>query len=100
MGLIQVVDIVEQCSSYESGVTLHHVLSGKLRTGERIDLSFKGVSTVSTSFVNAALIELLEEFDFETIKSMLRFIDTNRIINDTIKRRFTFEVQRLKQAVA
>jgi STAS-like domain of unknown function (DUF4325) len=100
MGLIQVLDVVEQCSSYESGVALHHVLSENIRAGESVELSFKGVSTVSTSFVNAALIELLEEFEFERIKSILRFVDTNRIINDTIKRRFAFEVQRMKQAVA
>jgi hypothetical protein len=100
MGLIHVVDIVEQCSSYENGVTLHRLLGEKLRSGENVVLSFKGVSAVSTSFVNAALIELLDEFDFETIKGKLAFTDTNRIINDTIKRRFTFEVQRTKKAVA
>jgi len=100
MGLINILDIVDQCSSPESGVKVHDVLKARLAAGERISLSFKGVSSVTTSFVNASLIELLDDFDFEVIKSTLTFLDTNRLINDTIKRRFAFEVQRLKQAVA
>jgi len=100
MGLINVLDIVDQCSSPENGEILHRVLKERLFAGERVALSFQGVSSVSTSFINTALIELLEEFDFEVIKSKLSFTDTNRIINETIKRRFTFEVQRMKRAVA
>ncbi len=100
MGLIAVTDIVEECSSYESGVKVYEAVKAQLAMGEQVSLSFKGISSVSTSFVNAAFIDLLQDFDFETIKSRLRFVDTNRAINDGIKRRFTFEVDRIKRAVA
>ncbi|MCB5015119.1 STAS-like domain-containing protein [Streptococcus mutans] len=62
-----------------------------LRAGEEVMVSFEGVSDVSTSFVNSAFINLLENFTFKTIKAKLSFIKSTIQINKLIKERFTFE---------
>lgn len=100
MGRINISDIVDHCASYENGKAVYDVIVARLLAGECVVLSFEGITSVSTSFVNAAFIELLGSMDFAVIKRQLSFSNTNKIINDTIKRRFAFEVQRLKQDVA
>lgn len=92
--VIRALDLVRQCYSQDDGQKVFDVLLPKLKRGERIELSFDGVDTVPSSFINTALIHLLDVLPFETIKSSLRFVNTTRQINDMIKSRFDFEVNR------
>jgi len=59
-----------------------------------IVLSFEGIDIVSSSFVNAALIPFIKLMGFDEIKRKFQFINTNKQINDMIKRRFQFEASR------
>jgi hypothetical protein len=92
--VIRALDLVRQCYSQDDGQKVFDVLLPRLKRGERIELSFDGVDTVPSSFINTALIHLLDVLPFETIKSSLRFVNTTRQINDMIKSRFDFEVNR------
>ncbi|PAE17307.1 hypothetical protein CHH91_04695 [Virgibacillus sp. 7505] len=99
MGFLKILDHVERCYSNEDGTVILNKLSEQLRRGENVELSFDKVDTVTSSFVNSALIELLEEYSFDQIKRNLKFVDTNSVINDMIKRRFFFEVKERKNLV-
>jgi uncharacterized protein DUF4325 len=62
--------------------------------GEQATVSFRGVDNVPSSFVNGAFVTLLDDFDFEFIKRHLSVIESNRSINQMIRRRLQFEAER------
>lgn len=92
--VIRALDLVRQCYSQDDGQKVFDVLLPKLKRGERIELSFDGVTTVPSSFINTALIHLLDVLPFETIRTNLKFVNTTRQINEMIKTRFDFELNR------
>lgn len=57
-------------------------------------VSFKGVTSLNSSFVNSAFIELLNDFDFSYIRQNLKFTNSTAQINSIIKNRFSFEVNK------
>ncbi|MFD1206614.1 STAS-like domain-containing protein [Sporosarcina contaminans] len=93
--VINVLDHVERCYSNEDGKVILDVLKRALKSGETVVLSFKGVNSLTSSFTNTALIELMNTFGFEYIKNHLRFINTNKHINEMIRQRFEFESKRI-----
>lgn len=97
MVVVNVLNHVERCYSNEDGTKIFKLLTKYLNKGEIVILSFEGVNSLTSSFTNTALIELLKEYDFNYIKNNLRFTNSNKNINEMIKHRFAFEVKRMKQ---
>ncbi|MFV8825722.1 STAS-like domain-containing protein [Thauera sp. WH-2] len=91
---IEVVRISPRCYTNEDGDKIHQHIYPLLKKGELVELSFKGIDVIPSSFANTALISLLEHFDFEYLKTHLFFKETSRQINDMIRTRFSFEVSR------
>lgn len=89
--VIRALDLVRQCYNHADGDIIYHAIEQRLLAGEDVTLSFEGVSTLPSSFVNAALIPLLSQFSFEQIKRRLRFAHTNSQMNAMIRSRFNFE---------
>ena len=56
-----------------------------------VTVSFDGVKTATSSFVNVAFVQLLSSYSFQDIKSRLRVVDLTRQINDMIKSRMERE---------
>ena len=100
MVTIKVLDHVERCYSNQDGAKIQHIILSHFTTGEKISVSFDGVDGVTSSFINTALIELLDHYDFSVIKTNLKFVKSNKQINEMIRSRFKFEVNRRKQLVA
>lgn len=96
--VIRALDIVPQCYTQDDGHKVFKVLLPKLQQGERVELSFEGVETVPSSFVNTSLIRLLDVIPFERIKTNLSFTNTTKQINEMIKTRFAFEVSGRRHA--
>jgi hypothetical protein len=92
--VIRALDIVTQCYSQEDGHKVYKAIAPLLSKGERIELSFEGVDVVPSSFVNTALIRLLDIVSFDRIRSNLRFVNTTKQINEMIKMRFDFEINK------
>lgn len=92
--VIKVLDYVDQCQSNSDGIVIHNIIKPKLDNGEEVVLSFEGVPSLPSSFVNSALISLLDEMPFERIKSLVRFAHTNSQMNSMIRDRFEFEIKR------
>lgn len=99
MGTIRVLEHVDQCYNSADGQVIHDIVLSALRSEESVTVSFHGVDSVPSSFVNSALIALLKDLPFTTIKGRLRFIDTNSQINDMIRSRFAFEVERRNRPI-
>jgi len=97
--LLRIIDHVNQCYSNGDGETIQNLLLKHFKDGEKVVISFQEIDSASSSFINSAFIELLERHDFDFIKSHLGFTDTSKSINDTIKGRFSFEVNNRKKLI-
>jgi len=90
--VIKVLDVVRDCQSWTSGDVLHKALLTAFNEGDaEVLISFEGVDDVPSAFVNAAFLPLLDSWDFQTIRTRLKIVNSTRQINDMIKRRLTFE---------
>lgn len=98
--VINVLDYVRYCYSHTDGQIIFNLIFPAIKRGEMVTVSFKGVNAVPSSFVNAAFINLLEYYTFETIRDKLKFASSTKQINEMIKRRFDFEVNHRKKMVA
>ena len=91
---LEVLSIVPHCLNGEDGEKVYAVIRAALDSGESVNISFEGVNSLPTSFVNAALLQLLSLYSMEEIKQRLFFSNTTKHINMTIRERFAFEVKR------
>ncbi len=96
MAIIKISDYVNQCYSNDDGQIIFELLKSKLESQETVQVSFEGFDIAASSFINSAFIQLLDNFSFETIKSMISFIHSNKSINDLIKLRFQSETKLLR----
>ncbi|WP_121603769.1 STAS-like domain-containing protein [Virgibacillus sp. Bac332] len=97
--VIKISNHVERCYSNEEGKIIQDIIKPYLKNDEPLTLSFEGVSGVTSSFVNTAFIELLDEFNFDLIKKNIKFVHTTRQINKMIKDRYEFEVKKRNDLV-
>lgn len=95
--VINVLDHVTHCYTQLDGQIISDLITSDLRGDGMTVVSFLGVYSVSSSFVNAAFISLLDDYSFDEIKSRLKFTDSTKQINEMIKKRFDFEVHKRPQ---
>jgi hypothetical protein len=86
--VIIALDHVPHCYTTKDGDALLRVLRSALSRADRIIVSFVGVGDVPSSFVNAALVPLLDQLSFDEIKRRLVIRDANPQIGDMVKRCF------------
>ena len=94
MVTIRVLDVVPRTFNNEDGREVHDAIREALAREEVVTLSFDGVDSVPSSFINSALITLLGELSFDDVRRRLRFVRTNSQINEMIRSRFIQEVDR------
>ncbi|MEK8128646.1 STAS-like domain-containing protein [Paenibacillus filicis] len=90
--MIRVLDHVDRCYSNSDGDDVRSLIFEQFETGTKTTISFDGVDSVSSSFINSAFIDLLDQYSFDYIRQNLSFIDSTKSINELIKKRFSFEV--------
>ncbi|MGM0173705.1 STAS-like domain-containing protein [Enterococcus sp. DIV0800] len=81
-------------STNNDGKKLYILIDEALKNGNDVNVSFKGIDGLSSSFINSAFIELLNDYDFEYIKKKLIFSNSNKQINSLILSRFKFETEK------
>ena len=87
---IRLLDHVKRCSSYEDGAVIFNLIKRAFDQEQKVEISFDGVLSVPSAFVNAALVQLLDSYSFEFVQSNLNFTNSTRQVNDLIRRRFEF----------
>lgn len=88
--VIYVLDIVDQCVTYEDGVSVQSCIVEILSKGGDATVSFAGVNAVPSSFVKGAFVDLLNRYTIGFIRGHLRVIDSTRQINEMIKGRLDY----------
>ena len=88
--VVRVLDHVRTASSYEDGAVIFRLLVDAMRANRNTTISFQGITAVPSAFINAAIVRLLEEFPYDTVRAQLRVSDSTRQINELIKSRLEF----------
>jgi hypothetical protein len=88
--VVRILDHVQTPSTYEDGAVIYRLIAEQLHADRPVTLSFAGIKSIPSAFVNAALIKLLEEFQFDLIRSRLQIVDSTRQITRLVKDRFDF----------
>jgi hypothetical protein len=86
--MIVALDHVKQCFNAEDGAVILRVLEGQLLREPLVTLSFSGVPSVTSSFVNAALVPFLQKHGIQWVREHLRFVEATRQVADMIRRCF------------
>ncbi len=94
--VIRIIDHTPRPSTYEDGELIYAKISEAIEKDETVEVSFEGVLSVPSAFVNSAFIRLLEKYPFEKIRSKLKIVDSTKFINGLIRSRFEFASQRQK----
>jgi hypothetical protein len=89
--VIRILDIVQSADTGDQGATVFTRLRQELDANAKVTLSFDGVKTATSSFVNVAFVQLLSMFSLTDIKSRVRIVDSTRQINDMIRMRMERE---------
>ncbi|OMF37419.1 hypothetical protein BK133_05020 [Paenibacillus sp. FSL H8-0548] len=89
--VVVVQDIVQGCHTNQDGDVVYNEIYQTIIDGQTVTVSFKGVSSVTSSFLNSAFIPLLDRSDLDHVKRNLKFVDSNKSINEMIIRRFKQE---------
>jgi len=87
--VIRICDFVSGANTSEEGEIIFDRLSGELSDEKKgaVVVSFEGIQTATSSFVNAAFVELLNKFSYADLRNRVRVVNSTRQINDMIKRR-------------
>ena len=91
--VIHVPDVSRAADTGKQGEALYSRIVEELRNSEFIVVSFQGVDTATSSFVNASFVELLRSLSFSEIKRRIKIVNSTRQINDMIRRRLTHEAE-------
>ena len=91
--VIFVASLVTSCDTNDQGDIVRRAILHGLASSDSISLDFAGVSNVTSSFVNSALLDLSPDFDLATIKSRVQIKRVNRQIGTMIKDRFNSEAR-------
>ena len=86
--VIRIRDFVSGANTSEEGEIVFRRLSNELSSQKAaIVVSFEGIQTATSSFVNVAFVDLLNSFSYAELKNRLRVINSTRQINNMIKTR-------------
>jgi hypothetical protein len=86
--VIRILDIVSAADTAAQGAAVFARVRPVLAvTDDVVTISFDGVKTATSSFVNVAFVQLLDFMSVSDIKRRVRVIRSTRQINDMIRTR-------------
>jgi len=72
---IKILDISNSTVTNADALGLKIAMEKAILNGETIVLSFHGVTTLTTSFLNSSIGEIIDEFGFDMLKGKLSLTD-------------------------
>lgn len=91
---IKIIDVLNSYYTNDDGDELFSIIINTLSNANNIEVSFEGIDSVNSSFVNSAFIRLLDVYTFDEVRKRISFTNTNKQINLLILNRFKFEVKK------
>lgn len=91
--VIKLIDYIKVGFTNQDGQIIFEKIINAFSNKEKVEVSFDGMGGVSSSFINAAFIQLLDYYEYSFIKENLKFSNMLKVNNDLIKKRFQFETE-------
>lgn len=92
MAVIKIREIVAGADTAAQGTIVLGQLRKALEDNPTVTVSFEGITTATSSFVNASFVMLLlNDLTLSDIKSRVRVVKSSRQINDMIRTRLERE---------
>lgn len=82
-------NLVSAFDTWDDGVPVAAFVRSKFANGDKVVLSFAQIDGVTSSFVNAALVSLLDSYSMDHIRSNLSITHCSRQVIDMIRRCFS-----------
>ena len=83
--VIRVFEIAHAADTAQQGACVHAALVCGLREQDKIVVSFRGVDTATSSFVNSSFVALLDILPLPAMKGRIQVIDATKQIQAMIK---------------
>lgn len=85
MGLISVRSVANRADTTEQGLAVRAAIVRALHRDGDASVSFEDIDNATSSFVNAAVLPLLDIMTVSELQKRVRFVNSNRQINDMIR---------------
>lgn len=95
--VLVISSVVSSCDTNEHGDAVRSEILRHLAKSGEVQLDFSGITNVTSSFVNSALISLMPEYDVSAIKERIQVTRANRQIGTMIRDRFFSEQKRMQE---
>jgi len=92
--VVHILSIVSGADTTQQGSAVFARLASEFARADQVTVSFEGIHTATSSFVNASLVPLLDRMSFDDVKRRLRVVNSTRQINEMIKTRLAREASR------
>jgi len=96
--LVLVQQIAGSADTGAQGEVLYAALNKAFKLNDTVTISFAGLQTATSSFVNMAFVPLLAVWSLREIKRRMKVVQSTRQINDMIKSRLEREADRSRAA--
>ena len=73
--IINIKDITEGTASNASGFSVYTVMKNSLTSDNKITLSFDGVNSMSSSFLNSSVGAFIDDYGFDAFKKNVSIIN-------------------------
>jgi len=85
---IQVTDIVQATTTNADAMPLYLLLKKEMTDDTCIVLSFRDSTPLSSSFLNTAIGNLVDDFGLDYVKTHLKIVQCSKSVFDALKRYF------------
>jgi hypothetical protein len=80
-------DMVIGCDTNDQGHVIYKYASFSIQKNKVVTLDFSGVTNVTSSFVNSAFVQLIDDFGYDKVKSFVVLKGLNRQIGNLLRDR-------------
>ncbi|MCD3218529.1 STAS-like domain-containing protein [Mammaliicoccus sciuri] len=87
--IIKIANYIDSCTTNDQGRIIKELIL--LDNDNPVKLSFKGIDSVTTSFVNSLFVDIMFEKGMDFIKNNINIVESNTQINRLIVERLKFE---------
>ncbi len=81
--------LVIGCDTNDQGHVIYECASTSIQNNKVVTFDFSGVTNVTSSFVNSAFIQLIDDFGYDKVKSFVVLKGLNKQIDNLLRDRMT-----------
>lgn len=85
--VMNVKKLVSGCDTNDQGNVVYKYVALNLRENKSVSLDFSGVSNVTSSFVNSSFVQLVDDFGYDTVRTLIALKGVNSQIANMLKDR-------------